>query len=126
MKFREVKLQELWQGTRPGEPIPEDVVRLKSWEGVVGANNVGHCTGNSVTGEIVSLSVATAYQRVGIGRKLLSLVVNELRVAGANRIWVEAPSDPIMPAYRFYRALGWRPTGERTPDGSDILELHSH
>jgi len=126
MEFREVKLQELWQGTRPGEPIPEDVVRLKSWEGVVGAHSVGHCTGDSVTGEIVSLSVAAAYRRGGIGRQLLSLVVNELRVAGANRIWVEAPSDPMVPAYRFYRALCWRPTGERTSDGLDILELHSY
>jgi len=125
MEFREVKLQEVWQATRPGEPIPENVVRLKSWEGVVEAHSIGHCTGDSVTGEIVSLSVAPAYQRAGIGRRLLSLVVNALRVAGANRIWVEAPSDPQVPAYRFYRALGWRPTGERAPDGSDILELHS-
>ena len=125
MEFREVRLEELWWDARPGEPVPAEVVRLMSWEVIVDARCVGHCTGDSVTGEIVSLSVAPAYQGVGIGGKLLSLVVNAVRVAGANRIWVAAPSDPMVRAYGFYRADGWKPTGERTPDGSDILELSS-
>ncbi len=125
MEFREVRLQELWQGIHPGEGVPAEVARLKSRECVAEARSVGHCTGDSVTGEIVGLSVAPGYQGGEIGRKLLSLVVDALRSAGANRIWLAAPSDPKMRAYGFYRAVGWAPTGERTSDGSDILELRS-
>jgi hypothetical protein len=38
-------------------------------------------------------------------------------------MWLAAPSDPSVPAYRFYRALGWRPTGEHLADGDEIIEL---
>jgi hypothetical protein len=31
--------------------------------------------------------------------------------------------DPALRAYGFYRALGWRPSGERTGSGDEILEL---
>jgi ribosomal protein S18 acetylase RimI-like enzyme len=89
---------------------------------------VGHCVGNSTTGEIVGLSVQPDYQGQGIGKRLLSLVVGWLRAAGAERIWLDAPADPALRAYGFYRALGWRATGEQTQNGSfagEILELRT-
>jgi len=87
---------------------------------------VGHCVGDSKTGEIVGLSVQPAYRRQGIGKRLLSLVVGWQRAAGAKRLWLDAPADPALPAHGFYRALGWQPTGERSgagPSGTEILEL---
>jgi ribosomal protein S18 acetylase RimI-like enzyme len=83
---------------------------------------VGHCTGDSGTGEIVGLAVVPAHQGSGIGRELLDLVVHALRAEGAHRVWVAAPSDPALRAHGFYRAVGWVPTGERTQDGSEVLE----
>jgi ribosomal protein S18 acetylase RimI-like enzyme len=125
LEFREVRLVDLWRHSRPGEPVPAEVLSLRSWECLLDTRAVGHCTGDSASGEIVGLSVLPAYEGQGIGRKLLSLVVDALQASGANRIWLAAPSDPALRAYGFYRAVGWVPTGERTGDGSEILELHS-
>jgi GNAT superfamily N-acetyltransferase len=76
-----------------------------------------------MSGEIIGLSVGHAHRHRGIGAKLLALVVEALRTAGATRNWVEAPSDPVSAAYIFYRAVGWAPTGKHAGDGSEILEL---
>jgi len=81
--------------------------------------------GDSVSGEIVGLAVTPAYQGRGIGRKLLCLVVDDLRAAGVNRIWAATPSDPTVRAYGFYRAIGWVATGESSSDDSEILELRA-
>jgi ATP-dependent Clp protease adapter protein ClpS/GNAT superfamily N-acetyltransferase len=97
--------------------------RVKFRECVHDGQLAGHCVGNSATGEILSLSVAHSYRRQGIARKLLSLVVDLMRADGAQRIWLAAPRDSTLPAYRFYRALGWQPTGEQLTHGDEILEL---
>jgi len=77
---------------------------------------------DSATGEITFLAVLPSHEGQGIGRRLLSLVVNRLHMAGAQRIWLAAPSDPADRAYGFYRAVGWQATGDRTNKGDDILE----
>ena len=46
-----------------------------------------------------------------------------MREAGIKRIGLAAPSDPALRAHGFYRAVGWMPTGERTENGDEILEL---
>jgi GNAT superfamily N-acetyltransferase len=94
------------------------------WECVGDSRVVGHCAGNAATGEVVSLSVLPNYEGLGIGRRLLSLVVDWLRAEGAGRIWLDAPTDPSRRAYGFYRALGWQPSGEHLAQGHEILELH--
>jgi ribosomal protein S18 acetylase RimI-like enzyme len=125
VQFREARLQELWQAAHPGKPIPQEVRRLRSWECLLGFGKVGHCTGDSMTGEIVGLAVAPAHQGQGIGRKLLSLVIADLRAGGINRIWAAAPSDPTSRGYAFYRAMGWVLTGEQPGDNLEILELRA-
>jgi|SwirhisoilCB1_FD_contig_31_10991432_length_1216_multi_3_in_0_out_0_2 ribosomal protein S18 acetylase RimI-like enzyme len=108
----------------PPSPVDQLNGKLKAWECVNGgAHLVGHCTGDSTTGEILHLLVGSDYEGQGIGRKLLALTVASLRTAGAKRIWLAATSDPTARAYGFYRAVGWRPTGERTRGGEEILEL---
>lgn len=125
LEFREARVQDLWESVHPGKPVPPDVARLRSWECTHGTRTVGHCTGDSTTGEIVGLSVVAAYQGQGIGKRLLSLVVDSLRGAGAQKIWLASPSDPNLRAYGFYRATGWVPTGERPSDNEEILELRA-
>jgi ribosomal protein S18 acetylase RimI-like enzyme len=123
--YRERPLQDLWHETHPGKPIPTELDQYANWHCIIESQVVGHCTGNSATGEIVGLAVLAAHQGHGIGRKLLSLVVEKIQAAHTKRIWLAAPSDPTLRAYGFYRAVGWTPTGQRTADGSDILELPS-
>jgi len=95
--------------------------KVKAWECVCESRVVGHCAGNAATGEIVSLSVLPNYERLGIGRRLLALVVDWLCAEGATRIWLHAPSDPSRRAYGFYRALGFRPSGETLIPDHEIL-----
>jgi ribosomal protein S18 acetylase RimI-like enzyme len=105
-------------------PTRSDLLRrIKIWECAVEASVVGHCSGDLATGEVLSLSVVKDYEGRGIGRKLLSLVVGRLRADGVQRIWLVAPAAPIVRAFGFYRALGWRPTGEQREGDSEVLEL---
>jgi GNAT superfamily N-acetyltransferase len=97
--------------------------RLKMWECMCNSQTVGHCAGDSATGEVISLSVIATHEGQGIGRRLLSIVVDWLREQGSERIWLAAPSNPSLRAYGFYRALGWRSSGKHHEDGSEILEL---
>jgi ribosomal protein S18 acetylase RimI-like enzyme len=86
---------------------------------------VGFCTGDVHSGEILVLAVLPEYEGNGIGKRLLSRVVDRLVATGDKRIWLAASADPTVRAHGFYRALGWQPTGQRTPNGDEILELHS-
>lgn len=87
------------------------------------ARVVGFCSGDVNTGEILVLAVLSDFEGHGIGRQLLTRVVSRLQTAGAQRLWLAAAADPTVRAHGFYRALGWRPTGERIDNGDEILEL---
>jgi GNAT superfamily N-acetyltransferase len=128
LEFRPMEVPEsVIRTLRAGKDLPfaTDVLsgRVKFRECVNDGRLVGHCVGNSATGEILSLSVDQSYRRRGIARKLLSLVVDLLRADGPRRIWLAAPCDSTLPAYQFYRALGWRPTGKHPSDCYEVLEL---
>jgi len=84
---------------------------------------VGFCSGAVETGEILVLAVLPDYEGHRIGTRLLDHVVARLRKAGSPRLWLAAAADPTVRAHGFYRALGWRPNGERTLNGDEILEL---
>ena len=126
-QLTESMIQELRGATGKDASFAANVLsgRIKFMECVDDALVVGHCIGNSATGEIIGLSVEPSYRRKGVARKLLAQVVDLLRGDGAQRIWLAAPSDSTLPAYRFYRAMGWQPTGERPSNHDEILELPS-
>jgi len=84
---------------------------------------VGFCTGDVQTGEILVLAVLPAYEGRGIGKRLLNQVVERVLSGGASRVWLAAAADPLVRAHGFYRALGWRPTGDKAANGDEILEL---
>jgi ribosomal protein S18 acetylase RimI-like enzyme len=86
---------------------------------------VGFCTGDVHEGEILVLAVLPDYEGHGIGKRLLSRVIDRLHAAGARQIWLAASADPTVRAHGFYRVLGWRPTGRRMANGDEILVLHS-
>lgn len=126
-EFREAALNQWWGERHRDKPMPVEFSsgQIRAWECVCDSQVVGHCEADLVSGEILGLSVLPNYRDHGIGRKLLSMAVDCLRAAGANRIWLAAPADRATRAYGFYRAVGWVPSGEQSSDGSEVLELRS-
>jgi ribosomal-protein-alanine acetyltransferase len=62
--------------------------------------------------ELESIAVLVDHQRCGIGRKLLSAMVEELKATGASEFILEVRASNEQ-ARGFYRSLGWRENGWR-------------
>ena len=62
--------------------------------------------------ELESIAVLAADQRRGIGRKLFSFLVDELRAASASEFLLEVRASN-QKALGFYRSLGWSEAGRR-------------
>ena len=97
----------------------------RGWVCVAESRIVGFCIGESATGEVLVLAVLPAFEGRGIGKTLLSLVVDWLRSFKPKRVWLGASSDPKTRSHGFYRALGWRPVGEKDTHGDEVLVLPS-
>jgi GNAT superfamily N-acetyltransferase len=108
--------------TPPGE-VDLLTGRVIVWECMDGSQVVGHCTGDCLTGEILSLEVLASHEGRGIGRRLLFHVSDCLRAAGASRVWLVGPADPGVRAHGFYRAVGCRCTAARTASREEILDV---
>jgi ribosomal protein S18 acetylase RimI-like enzyme len=109
------------------ESTAKDLTAGNIWGAVCAHDTriVGFCTGDVHTGEVLVLAVLPDYEGRGVGKQLLSRVIDRLQAAGAPRIWLVTSVDPTVRAHGFYRALGWQPTGRRTANGDEILELRS-
>ena len=92
---------------------------------VASAEMAGYCFGSSTTGEVIVLALQPAYEGLGIGRKLLNLVVAHLRSVGHDRLFLGCSPDPAVRSYGFYRYLGWQSTGTVDHHGDEVLELMS-
>ncbi|MBA4340786.1 MAG: GNAT family N-acetyltransferase [Methylibium sp.] len=88
-----------------------------------GEQLLGYCFGDAASGEIVVLALLPDYEGQGIGRRLLDLMVQTLRTAGHQRLFLGCARDPATRSHGFYRHLGWRPTGEFDALGDEVLEL---
>lgn len=84
---------------------------------------IGYCFGDNASGEVVVLALLPAYERRGIGRRLLGLVVRHLRDVGHRRLFLGCAADPATRSHGFYRHLGWASTGSFDQAGDEILEL---
>lgn len=84
---------------------------------------VGFCMGDSERGEVLVLALLPDYERRGIGKALLSRVVDWLGSFNPPRIWLGTSPNPDTRAHGFYRALGWQPTGETDAHGDEVLVL---
>jgi GNAT superfamily N-acetyltransferase len=97
----------------------------RGWVCVAESRIVGFCIGEWATGEVLVLAVLPAFEGRGIGKTLLSLVIDWLRSFKPKRVWLGASSDPRTRSHGFYRALGWRPVGEKDTHGDEVLVLPS-
>lgn len=88
-----------------------------------GAKLVGYCFGDARSGELVVLALLPDYEGLGLGRRLLDLVVKQLRGLGHQRFFLGCSADPSVRSYGFYRHLGWRSTGKPYRLGDEELEL---
>lgn len=57
--------------------------------------------------EVAKMAVAEAARRNGVGRRLLTRVVDEARAAGATRLYLET-NHILAPAIRLYESAGFR------------------
>ncbi|HYM35002.1 MAG TPA: GNAT family N-acetyltransferase [Steroidobacteraceae bacterium] len=106
----------------------------ESWRGDVAAGNlpgcvcleegkiVGYCFGNKMTGEIAVLAFLPEWEGKGIGRRLLTMVVDDFAKLGFRRVFLGCSSNPKVRSYGFYRHLGWKSTGSFDYANDEILE----
>ena len=85
---------------------------------------VGYGFGQTETGEVVVLALLPEYESKGIGKELLSRVVQDLRACGHQRLFLGCSRDPASRSYGFYRRLGWRSIGTYDSNGDEVLELN--
>jgi len=57
--------------------------------------------------EVAKMAVQPAYQRAGIGRRLLHAAIDEGRNAGAQRLYLET-NHVLTPAIRLYESVGFK------------------
>lgn len=88
-----------------------------------GSRIVGYCYGDRHTGEIQVLALLPDYEGRGIGKTLLSHVVESLRTSGFRRLFLGCSKNPDHRSYGFYRHLGWRSTGTFDSHSDEVLEL---
>lgn len=86
---------------------------------------VGYGFGDRETGEVVVLALLPNAEGLGIGKALLRRVVDDLRHAGHERLFLGCSSDPSTRSYGFYRHLGWVSTGHFDTNQDEILELQA-
>jgi len=84
---------------------------------------VGYCFGERASGEVAVLALLPSHEGRGIGKHLLSLVVDLLADAGHRRMFLGCSSDPSVRSHGFYRHLGWVSTGTFDRAGDEVLEL---
>ena len=87
-----------------------------------GATLVGYCFGDVATGEIVVLALLPTHEGFGLGRRLLTMTVDQLKALGHSRLFLGCSDNPSHRSYGFYRRLGWLPTGGRDDHGDEVLE----
>ncbi len=98
--------------------------RLPGWVARSGGLIVGYCFGAAETGEVVVLALLPQEEGRGLGKRLLQLVIDDLRSQGHGRLFLGCASDPAVRSYGFYRHLGWVSTGTTDQHGDEVLELH--
>ena len=83
----------------------------------------GYCYGAPATGEVVVLALLPAHEGQGLGRRLLDLVVGDLRRSGRTQLFLGCSTDPGVRSYGFYRRLGWKSSGRLDSHGDELLFL---
>lgn len=144
IEFRNAKAEDFGRcveirGMTRDNPVPAEILKeigvteetwvplinSKSIVGVVSESPegvVGFCNGDVNTGEVLVLAVLPEYESRGLGKSMLSLVIDKLFSSGLEKLWLAASPCPEIRAHGFYRHLGWTPTGVYDRYGDEVLE----
>ena len=95
----------------------------KRWVSLRNGQFVGYCCGAAKTGEVVVLALFPQEEGRGLGKRLLQLVVDDLRRQGHGRLFLGCACDSTVRSHGFYRQLGWETTGTIDQHGDEVLEL---
>lgn len=98
---------------------------LPGWVARRGGQLVGYCFGAAKTGEVIVLALLPEVEGKGLGKRLLQLVIEDLRSQGHTRLFLGCAADPGVRSHGFYRHLGWESTGTIDSHGDEVLELRS-
>ncbi len=92
-----------------------------SWVAVDGSAIVGAalCGNDGRRGHIYHLAVDPAYQRCGLGKRLLDACLNGLRKAGIKRVIIMV-ADDNQRGTRFWERVGWEKIPGAVPMGIDL------
>ncbi len=82
------------------------------WVCEVDGQVVGFAMGDSDSGELTVIAVLPAFERCGIGKRLLAEVEAWLFESGHDELWLVTTRDTTLRAYGFYVSRGWISTGE--------------
>lgn len=119
--------------TAPGSAHALDLAELRApevtiwavWEGqdLLGVGALQRLSAEH--GEIKSMHTVEAERRRGVGRAMLSRIIDAARAAGISRLSLETGSwDYFRPARRLYRSHGFTdcpPFGDYRPDPNSVF-----
>lgn len=98
----------------------EDSVIYVAVDGDTGVGMAGGFVPEPGTVMLWGMWVAADARRHGLGRALVEAVIGWAASSGADTVRLQVTDDERMaPAAALYRRLGFTPTGEREPLGSD-------
>ena len=80
----------------------------KGWLFEQDGSIVGFAMGDSDANEFTVIALLPQYEKMGIGRKLLSKVENWLQSEGCKSIWLSTDINDELQAYTFYIKNGWQ------------------
>ena len=98
---------------------------VRGWLCEIPGKIVGFTMGDSITGEILVIAIHPEYEKLGIGKVLMTHVQNWLWSFGHKSLWLWSNPDDSIRAHGFYRKLGWEPTGETRENNEKLILLKS-
>jgi ribosomal protein S18 acetylase RimI-like enzyme len=93
---------------------------IVSWVCEASGELAGFCSGDPASAEVLVLAVLPQFEGLGVGKGLLSRVIEQLASQHAS-VWLAANPDPTGRAHGFYRAFGFTATGKIDDAGDEIL-----
>ena len=112
-----------WYGLTPDSLAASFGDTLRGWVHEHDGEVVGFAMGDATEGEVTVIALLPEHEGRGVGKALLDRVTGWLLEQDCAIPWLLTTADPALRAYGFYRAQGWRATGEVNEHGEERFEF---